>query len=150
MTPADIPDLDADRFTALAEAHGGDLARWPQDVREAARRRLAAAPELGRTLEEAASLDAALDAWRPQAASAALREAILAAAPKVRRGLGVAALVLRMGLGAGLAAACAAGVITGVRLGDVGQPPAAVDTVAQALDGYDGLALGDGATGDAA
>ena len=151
MNRPDAPVLDMPRFEALAEAFGGDLSRWPAEVREDAARLLAATPDAARRiLTEAGDLDAALDAWRPRAASAALQDAILAAAPAMRRGLGLAALVLRAGLGAGLAAACAAGVITGVRIGGLDQPPASVDVVAQALSGYEGLAAGDAAMEDAA
>jgi hypothetical protein len=62
-------------------------------------------------LAEAAALDAALDAWRPPAATADLREKVLATAPKPRMAPRWAGLWLS---GAGLAAACAAGLIVGI------------------------------------
>jgi len=105
--------MDADRFNTLAAAYGGDLRRWPEAERAAAEDFRRRQPEAARTmLEEAADLDFALDAWRVAAPSAALREAVLAAAPKPRtrrRGLG---LWLS---GAGFAAAATvAGVVVGV------------------------------------
>lgn len=103
-----------ERFEALAEAFGGDVARWPADEREAAALLMAAEPGFTQAvLARADSLDAALDAWRPAGASAGLVERIVAGAPKERaprwmNWLSPAAL------GAGLAAACAAGVMVGV------------------------------------
>jgi hypothetical protein len=106
------------RFEELAEAYGGDVSRWPAEAREAAAVLMAAEPEFtGQVLARAGALDAALDSWRPAPASAALTERILAAAPRPRRSrwpvwLSPAAL------GAGLAAACVAGVIAGVEVSD--------------------------------
>ena len=37
--------MDAQRFEALAEAHGGLITRWPADVQDAAFAWLAEAPE---------------------------------------------------------------------------------------------------------
>ena len=106
--------LNLDRFNELAEAYGGEIARWPQAVRAAAfafaeADRAATAP----VLTEAARLDGWLNASPNPAPSPALRDAILAAAPRPRR----AAMARRwagVGLGAGLAAASVAGVLTGV------------------------------------
>lgn len=111
-----------DRFEALAEAYGGDVSRWPAPAREAAALLMAAEPGFTQAaLARAETLDAALDAWRPTPASAGLTERILAAAPapKMRRPGWLAWLspaAQGAFLGAGLAAACAAGVIVGVEL----------------------------------
>ncbi len=103
--------MDAERFETLALAYGRDLGRWPAEEREAARTLLAGSPSLAAVLDEAGDLDDALDAWRTPAPSAALRERVLASAPKRRRsGFGGFGLWLS---GAGFAAA-AAGVVVGV------------------------------------
>jgi hypothetical protein len=102
------------RFEELADAYGGDVSRWPAEARDAAAVLMAEEPAVtGEALARAEALDAALDSWRPAPASAGLAERITAGAPRSRRGrwplwLSPAAL------GAGLAAACAAGVIVGM------------------------------------
>ncbi|MFN3521914.1 MAG: hypothetical protein ACK4YQ_06670 [Phenylobacterium sp.] len=126
------------RFQDLADAYGGDLSRWPEDDRDAAALLMADEPAFAaRLLAEAADLDAALDAWRPSPVSRAVQEAILAAAPRPRRGFAPVAWLARAGLGAGLAAACAAGVVFGAQLSALDQPPSGADAVAVALAGYD-------------
>lgn len=132
------------RFEALAEAYGGDISRWPAEVREAAALTVAEAPlAAGRILAVASDLDAALDSWRVSAAGQDLRDAILAAAPRPRRRFALGAWFARLGLGAGLAAACAAGVVVGAEVSVMSQPPAGTDAVASALKGYDAIALDD-------
>jgi len=107
-----------ERFEALAEAWGGDVARWPADAREAAALLMAAEPEFTRAaLARAEALDAALDAWRPAPASPSLVERIVAAAPALRRPRWLGWLS-PAALGAGLAAATVAGVIVGVQLSE--------------------------------
>lgn len=104
--------MNTERYTSLAEAYGADIRRWPDADRDAARDWQAREPEAARrALAEALVLDEALDAWRPPAASADLRERILALAPKPRAVLSGVRLWLS---GAGLAAACAAGVVVGM------------------------------------
>lgn len=130
------------RFEALAEAYGGDVSRWPADTREAAALTIAEAPGVaGRILAAASDLDAALDSWRVAAASRDLRDAILAEAPRARRRFKFGAWFARAGLGAGLAAACAAGVVVGAQVSALSLPPAGTEAVASALKGYDALAL---------
>jgi len=105
------------RFEELAEAYGGDVSRWPAEAREAAAVLMAAEPAFtGQVLAGAGALDAALDSWRPAPASAALVERILAAAPRARRRWPV--WLSPAALGAGLAAACVAGVIAGVEVSE--------------------------------
>jgi hypothetical protein len=107
-----------ERFEALAEAYGGDVARWPAEVRDGAALLMAGEPDVTRAaLARAGALDAALDAWRPAPASASLIDRIVAAAPRLRRPRWLAWLS-PAALGAGLAAACAAGVVVGVQMSD--------------------------------
>ncbi|OYX31827.1 MAG: hypothetical protein B7Y99_09615 [Caulobacterales bacterium 32-69-10] len=110
--------MDIERYRSLAEAYGADMSRWPQDQRDPALALHAREPEAaGRILAEAAFLDEALDAWRPPTVSHALRERVLAGAPRPRAALGGRSLGGRFGLwlsGAGLAAACAAGIVVGM------------------------------------
>jgi ferric-dicitrate binding protein FerR (iron transport regulator) len=104
--------MEIERYQRLAEAYGGDVGRWPEAERQAALEWRARDPDAASAvLAAAAALDAALDAWRPPAATADLRERVLATAPRprpVRRGFGFWLS------GAGLAAAGAAGVIFGM------------------------------------
>lgn len=77
--------MNAERFESLAAAYGGDPNRWPEADRDAALAFMVAdrvAAE--RLLFEARQLDAALDASPAPAASHALRDAILASAPRER------------------------------------------------------------------
>ena len=133
--------MNLERFERLAEAYGGDLARWPADTREAAALFMAGEPEhAAAVLAAHAELDFALDAWRPPRASARLEEAILAAAPDARRRrAGLADWLWRAGAGAGLAAACAAGLVLGVAVSDAVQLKASDETLSAALAGYDEL-----------
>ncbi len=129
-----------ERFEILAHAYGGDIARWPAAERDAAALLMAAEPEFARiVLAAAGELDAALDLWAPLAATATLREAVVASAPAPRRRWGLNAWFLRAGVGAGLAAACAAGLVVGVMLSDFTQATASDDTVSAVLSNYDDL-----------
>lgn len=107
--------MDIERYRSLAEAYGSDVRRWPQDIKPAADAFASREPEAARAaLHEAALLDEALDAWRAPAVDAALRDRVLVSAPTPRARSG---LIGRFGFwlsGAGLAAACAAGVIVGM------------------------------------
>ncbi|MDP1986974.1 hypothetical protein [Phenylobacterium sp.] len=109
------PIMDLERFAGLAEAYGGDVGRWPIVEREAAALLMAEYPEATAPVLAAQSdLDWALDAWRAPAASPALQAAVLAAAPTERRVAPWRGWIWRTGLGAGLMAAGAAGVMAGV------------------------------------
>jgi hypothetical protein len=104
------------RFEELAGAYGGDVSRWPAEARDAAAMLMAEEPAFtGEALARAGALDAALDSWRPSAAPAGLAERIAAGAPRPRRGRWPAWLS-PAALGAGLAAACVAGVVAGVNV----------------------------------
>src|SRR5687768_2109928 len=102
--------MTPERFEILAEAYGGDVARWPDAEREAAAELMAAQPAWARdVLAGAGDLDAALMAYAAPRGSAGLAERIGAGAPKARaRWVG---WLLPAGMGVGLATACAAGVI---------------------------------------
>ncbi|WEK58317.1 MAG: hypothetical protein P0Y52_01905 [Candidatus Brevundimonas phytovorans] len=107
-----------ERFEHLADAYGGDLRRWPEGEREAARALLARDPRAAGLLAEADGLDALLDAAPRPAASHALREAVIASAAgaglKARRRGAIGPLAWLSG--AGWAAAACAGVVFGVNL----------------------------------
>jgi len=107
--------MTPERFETLAEAYGGDVARWPDVEREAAAAVMAERPEwAGGVLARARDLDEALAAFAMPRASADLTARIVAGAPRPmgRRWIG---WLLPASMGAGLAAACAAGVVVGVQ-----------------------------------
>jgi hypothetical protein len=134
------PMMDLDRFAALAEAYGGDVSRWPEVEREAAA--LLMATEPGATASRLAvesDLDWALDAWRPPAPSAALQAAILASAPAARPGPAWRGWMWRTGLGAGLMAAGAAGVMAGVVVSGAIAPVGELEVISAAVSAYDAL-----------
>ncbi len=134
--------MTPERFEALADAFGGDLARWPDAERDAAAAMLAAEPAwAGATLARAGELDAVLDAFAAPRADGALAERIAAAAPARRRRWRV--WLAPAGLGVGLAAACAAGVMLGVQLG--APQPAGGESLMTAADDEFSLYLDEGA-----
>lgn len=107
-----------ERFDYLADAYGGDLRRWPEAEREAARALVAADPRTAALLREADGLDALLDAAPRPTPSHALREAVIASAAgaglKARRRGAIGPLAWLSG--AGWAAAACAGVVFGINL----------------------------------
>ena len=118
--------MNPDRFETLAEAYGGDVARWPDAEREAAAQLMAEKPAWASAiLARAGELDAALDAFDPLRARAPLAERIAAGAPRPRTRW--SGWLIPAGMGAGLAAACAAGLVMGAQLA---APSAASDTEA--------------------
>ncbi|HYE43681.1 MAG TPA: hypothetical protein VEA15_09845 [Caulobacteraceae bacterium] len=107
--------MNTERFETLIAAYGAEPSRWPAAERDAAMAFMAsdrAAAE--RLLFEARMIDAALDASPTPQVSHALRESILAAAPRPRPvrsgGFGWPAWLRA---GAGLVAACAVGAAAG-------------------------------------
>lgn len=127
--------MDAERFEALADAHGGLITRWPADVQDAAFAWLAQAPESAQAvLTNALALDEALDVLRPPQPSMALRDAILAAAPREARGWSLRRWLAGAGVGAALATACVAGMVIGVQ---VSAGPAELSDEAVAAAGTD-------------
>ena len=103
-----------ERLQTLAEAYGGDLRRWPADQRAFAESLVAADPAARVLLDEAAALDALLDASPSVAPSADLTARVLRAAPGARAKSRPRRAVWF--LGAGWAAAACAGVVAGVGL----------------------------------
>lgn len=104
------------RFEALAEAFGGDVARWPVGEREAAAELMLARPDwAGRVLAEAAVLDAQLMSHAASRATPGLTDRIVAGAPSPRQARWVVWL-LPAGIGAGLVAASLAGFAIGLQL----------------------------------
>jgi len=112
--------MTIERLTQLAQAYGADLRRWPDDARVDARALAAADPAARRILDEAAALDAVLDASARAEARPALRDRVLASAieaglrPRARRAFGLDRIAWT--LGAGWAAAACAGIVAGVGL----------------------------------
>lgn len=104
--------MKAERLHELADAYGADLRRWPASERAFAESLIAADPSLKAVLDQAAALDALLDAAPEPVPSAALTARILSAAPRAKSSLGKAIWYL----GAGWAAAACAGVVAGVGL----------------------------------
>jgi len=107
-----------ERFEYLTDAYGGDLRRWPEAEREAARVLRDAEPRAALLLRAADGLDALLDAAPRPAPSHALREQVIASAAgaglRARRRGAIGPLAWFSG--AGWAAAACAGVMFGVNL----------------------------------
>lgn len=108
--------MSLERFEDLAETYGGEIARWPEGEREAARALLATdGPRLAPVLAAAAHLDRLLDLAPAQAANAALLGRLITAAPQpvasARR------WIAGLGAALGLSAAALAGVAVGVVIG---------------------------------
>lgn len=133
--------MTPERFETLAAAYGGDVARWPDAEREGAAELMAGrAAWASRILADAGDLDIALDAWVPSRGSPDLAARIAAGAPRGRaRWIG---WLLPAGMGVGLAAACAAGVMAGAQLNAVSSAPTAseADVLVTAV-GEDDVAL---------
>ncbi|WP_165837084.1 hypothetical protein [Phenylobacterium hankyongense] len=120
-----------DRFEELAQAYGGDIARWPLEVRDAAALLVAEEPTFTQAvLADAGRLDVALEGWARAPASAALVDRIVAGRPVARRRPVWRGWLAPAGLGAALAAACAAGVIVGAQVSPTPTPTDSGDTVA--------------------
>jgi hypothetical protein len=108
--------MTPERFETLAEAWGGDVARWPYAEREAAAVLMAERPAWAeQLLAGAGELDAALSVLTSPRGSAGLADRIAAGAPTDRPRW--QAWLAPAWIGAGLAAACAAGVVLGAQLG---------------------------------
>jgi hypothetical protein len=116
--------MQLEEFMRLVDAYGGDAQRWPPDRRAAALTLAASDAAAGALLHEARILDRLLDAAPIQAPSVSLRTAVAGAAldrgrrPAAARRSGrrdhSGRLLPGRWAAAALAAACAAGVVTGV------------------------------------
>jgi hypothetical protein len=132
--------MTPERFAELADAHGGDLGRWPAETRSAATTLLAARPaELGPVLTAAARLDAVLDLAPAPAPSAALLGRLIVAAPRATTR--AARWLAGLSAGLGLAAAATAGVVAGVAVGGAERADARADAVVAAA--YESPSLSD-------
>ena len=110
--------MTPERFAALAEAYGGDITRWPDAEREAAKAWLSEHPAADAVLSAERRLDDLLDAWPRSSPSAQLLDRVIAAAPGVR----AAARVLRWMTGAGVGLALAGAAACGVAIGAFALP----------------------------
>lgn len=123
--------MTPERFDALAEAYGGDVARWPQGEREGAAMFMATDPARAQAvLATAQALDQRLDAWAAQRVTPDLADAVLAGAPKPSARSWFRGWLAPAGMGAGLAAACVAGLLVGTRMAVA---PVATDPDAEAF-----------------
>lgn len=115
--------MDLERFQRMVGAYGADPARWPIALRADGLWFLAQAPEGEQLAEAERALDAQLDAWTMEPPGLPLHDRIVALEPRgrvVRSRWRSKRLWLS---GAGLAAACAAGVLVGVNVGAAGTLP---------------------------
>lgn len=109
--------MDLARFGELADAYGGDLRRWPEKERDAARAFADANPvEAERALFDARQTDAALFASANPVVSMALRDRVLASATMKARAVWPSLKKLLWIGGVGWAAAACAGVMVGTTL----------------------------------
>ena len=110
--------MDTDRFRALAEVYGGELGRWPPELRAAAASFVDDDP---RTAAEVLGGERVLEAWLDAyqvAASPGLAARIRAAAPR-RQPAAMRRWLTAAGLGVALAGAGAAGLAAGFTLAPV-------------------------------
>ncbi|OJY63882.1 MULTISPECIES: hypothetical protein [unclassified Rhizobium] len=77
MVESIAAQMNAERFEALTAAYGGDIARWPQAERAAARE-FAKSPAAAEALAHAADLDALLDTYVVKPGGAGLEGRIVA------------------------------------------------------------------------
>jgi hypothetical protein len=111
-------EMNEDRFLNLAAAYGADMTRWPAGEQAVAAAFVAANPQVVEAcLAAERLLDAALQSYDAQGASAALRTRIIASAPRERTAGAVRRWIAAACLGLGLAASAAAGVAAGYTLG---------------------------------
>ncbi len=130
--------MTPDRFTALSQAYGGHLDRWPVDERSDAVRLCQERPHwTAQVLSEAARLDDLLDAFGLEAPSNDLRQRIYA---RVRPAATARPLGLRS-WGLGLAAASLAGMICGAALMNLAVPDLSNDAVVVSALGDQGSVL---------
>lgn len=133
--------MTRERFAELAEAYGGDVARWPAGTRDHAAELMMLHPrETARMLEAAGELDWSLAQWRTPAPGASLQAAILAAAPPRRVESRWTTWLWRTGLGAGLMAAGAAGLMAGVVVSGAVAPASDLEVIAAAASPYEDIA----------
>jgi len=135
------PPLSLDRFSALAEAYGADINRWPPTDRAAAQELAQQSPMARAYLAQADGLDAMLDLSRVAAPSAELRHRILAQAPRPRAASARAKL-LRWLSGLGAIGILTCGAVAGAAVIAVSAPHLDADSVAGLYDQANGLDTG--------
>jgi hypothetical protein len=125
------------RFEDLAQAYGADRRRWPSHEQGPAEALCQAQPDLtADLLRQAAELDQILDQLEVPSPSMALRDRVLAAAPKPRRPLLEGRFRGWRQWGLGLAAAGIAGILVGASSVSLMMADLPLDmTVATALEG---------------
>lgn len=126
--------MDADRLKALADCYGADPQRWPEGERASALAFIAADRlTADRILFEARQMDAVLDLAPSPVVSHDLRERVIARAaaqglrPRSRARFSFDPLTWFSG--AGVAAACAAGVLVGVNATSIATADERADAV---------------------
>ena len=107
--------LSIERFRDLADAYGGTVARWPEEVRVAAMRQ-AAEPAFAVILAGATALDDQLDKWFVPAPGAEFSRRIVGAAPAGRRKIRGGPRLLWSGIGVAAALTGAAAGIAGAAI----------------------------------
>ena len=133
--------MSLERFRTLADAHGGDLVRWPQAEREAAQACLAHCAEAREALGQAAGLDALLAQDVPAAPAAGLRRAIvLAAEGRIGTGGLLQALWRELGGLRVAGPAFAASLALGIAVAALVEEPFELDAGTE-VPAYDELAL---------
>lgn len=108
--------MTRDRFRTLIEAYGADPRRWPAEERASAEAFVLQDDATATVLAEAREVDDLLAGLASAEVRPALREAVLAQAPRARPGLPRISWFGWLS-GAGWAAAAAAGLMFGVALG---------------------------------
>ncbi|MEY4248413.1 MAG: hypothetical protein RJA87_46 [Pseudomonadota bacterium] len=129
--------MTPERFEQLAEAYGSDLRRWPLAEQAKAEQLRQERPVWAREcLDSAADLDDLLGLYRVAAPSVALRDRVMARAPKLQRSVWSRLVGEWRGWGMGLAAAGLAGLMVGIGSVSLMMADQSADvTVASALDG---------------
>ena len=125
--------MDAERFERLIEAYGGAPARWPDAERADALAYRDGSPEAASLCAAALALDEALDAWVLEPAGAALRERITQTGARRRLAWPLVREARVWWAGAGLAAACAMGMVVGANLADLSAAQAQAGEVASGV-----------------
>ena len=129
--------MTPERFEDLTQTFGADRRRWPSHEQAAAEALCLSHPDwTAERLMQAAELDHLMDQFSVSSPSAALRERVLAAAPKPRTPLLAGRFRGWRRWGLGLAAAGVAGILVGVSSVSLMMADLPLDmTVATALDG---------------
>lgn len=113
------PPLSPDRFRALVDAYGARPANWPSDERPQMADLVATEAWARACLEEADRLDALMDSAPILGDAGRVRDAVLAAAPKMLAHVRLWRWMRAAGLGLGLAASAASGLAVGVVIAPV-------------------------------